>query len=202
MSLLDKYQRVLNTYEYSIQSSQGIDRDDGSGDGIGDFQILIPPFPYPTHQQSKVAIFTLQSFHFISQSATQYVSGGANGLPASSDYDISSFYVEVNGIGIRPQNYTSGKSLSLRGCKNFLVVNTIGGVHRASGGGAGSISEHVSAGGDCGVESICSNPVGSTLRIKVFSGDTGDLIADNANLDSIIRFKIELLPDDFQEREM
>ena len=195
MSLLDKYQRVLNTYEYSIQSSQGIDRDDGSGDGIGDFQILLPPFPFPTHQQSKVAIFTLQSFHFISQTATQYVSAGADGLPASSDYDISSFYVEVNGIGLRPQNYTSGKSVSLRGCKNFLVVNSDG-LNRATAG-----YERVNAGGDCGIESICSNPVGSTLRIKVFSGDTGDLIADNANLDSIIRFKIELLPDDFQERE-
>ena len=196
MSLLDKYQRVLNTYEYSIQSSQGIDRDDGSGDGIGDFQILLPPFPFPTHQQSKLAIFTLQSFHFITQTGTQYVSAGANGLPASSDYDISSFYVEVNGIGLRPQNYTSGKSQSLRGCKNFLVVNKYG-VLRVVG-----TTERVSAGGECGIESICSNPVGSNLRIKVYSGDTGDLIADNSDLDSIIRFKIELLPDDFQEREM
>ena len=39
------------------------------------------------------------------------------------------------------------------------------------------------------------------LQVKVYSMDSGDLITDQP-IDSIINFKIEMLPDDFQDREM
>ena len=144
MSLLEKYQRVRNTFNYSIASAAGLDRGDATGDEIGEFQILLPNIPFPENQASQLAIFTLESFHFISQTDTAYVSAGVGGLPANSDFDCSGFYVEVNG----------------------------------------------------------SNPAGSTLQVKVYSMDTADLIQPQAGLDSIINFKIELLPNDFQSAEM
>tara|TARA_R110000824_G_scaffold59978_4_gene160679 strand:+ start:1110 stop:1700 length:591 start_codon:yes stop_codon:yes gene_type:complete len=195
MSLLEKYQRVRNTFSYSIQSSQGVDRGDGSGDDIGKFQIDIPNVPFPENQQSKLGIFTLESFYFTSQTAGVYVSAGANGLPANSDYDVSGFYVEINGIGLRPQIFTTNLSSNLRSNKMFPIINEYGIERKASTG------ERVVAGGECNKEVICSNPCGSVLQVKVYSMDDGELISDQA-LDSIINFKIELLPDDFQERDM
>ena len=125
MSLLEKYQRVRNTFSYSIQSSQGVDRGDGSGDDIGKFQIDIPNVPFPENQQSKLGIFTLESFYFTSQTTGVYVSAGANGLPANSDYDVSGFYVEINGIGLRPQIFTTNLSSNLRSNKMFPIINEI-----------------------------------------------------------------------------
>ena len=202
MSLLEKYQRINNTYSYSIQSSQGIERDDATGDEIGSFQIQIPPFPFPENQQSKLGIFTLESFYFTSQTDTIYVSGGDDGLPANSDFAISGFYVEINGLGLRPQLYTTAKASTLRGNKIFPVINQYG-RRRRRGNDPDTIFDFALrvAGGDCNKEVICSNPTGSTIQVKAYSMDTGDLIADQG-LDSIINFKIEMLPDDFQEREM
>ena len=195
MSLLEKYQRVRNTFSYSIQSSQGVDRGDGSGDDIGKFQIDIPNVPFPENQQSKLGIFTLESFYFTSQTTGVYVSAGANGLPANSDYDVSGFYVEINGIGLRPQIFTTNLSSNLRSNKMFPIINEYGIERKASTG------ERVVAGGESHKEVICSNPCGSVLQVKVYSMDDGELISEQA-LDSIINFKIELLPDDFQERDM
>lgn len=205
MSLLEKYQRVKNTFSYSIQSSAGVDRNDSTGDDIGSFQIDIPPYPFPENQQSKVGIFTLESFFFTSQTDNLYVSGGDDGLPANSRYDISGFYVEINGLGVRPQLYTTGLNLGLRSNKLFPVMNEYGKKRSVSDGATPpEITYDYSkrlAGGYCGKEVICSNPSGSMLQVKVYSMDTGDLIADQG-IDSIINFKIEMLPDDFQEREM
>ena len=195
MSLLEKYQRVRNTFSYSIQSSQGSARGDSTGDDIGKFQIDIPNVPFPENQQSKLGIFTLESFYFTAQTTGIYVSSGANGLPANSDYDISGFYVEVNGLGLRPQIYTTNLSSNLRSNKMFPIINEYGIERKASTG------ERVVAGGESHKEVICSNPCGSVLQVKVYSMDDGELISDQA-LDSIINFKIELLPDDFQERDM
>ena len=195
MSLLEKYQRVRNTFSYSIQSSQGSARSDATGDDIGSFQIDIPNVPFPENQQSKLGIFTLESFYFTAQTQAVYVSAGANGLPANSDYDISGFYVEVNGLGLRPQIYTTNLSSNLRSNKMFPIINEYGIERKASTG------ERVVAGGESHKEVICSNPCGSVLQVKVYSMDDGELISEQA-LDSIINFKIELLPDDFQERDM
>jgi hypothetical protein len=126
MSLLEKYQRIKNTFSYSIQSSSGIDRNDATGDDIGKFQLDIPPFPFPENQQSRIGIFTLESFYFTAQTDAYYVSGGEDGLPANSDYDISGFFVEVNGLGLRPQLYTTALNNALRSNKIFPVINEYG----------------------------------------------------------------------------
>lgn len=206
MSLLEKYQRVNNTFSYSIQSSQGRDRSDGTGDEIGEFQLDIPNVPFPTNQQSKLGIFTLESFYFTSQDDEIYVSGGANGLPATTgggQFDISGFFVEVNGLGLRPQLYTTALARNLKSNKIFPIINEYG--KRRNSTDAGKTTNfdgnRVNCGGECMKEVICSNPCGTTLQVKVYSMDTGDLISSQA-LDSVINFKIELLPDDFQEREM
>lgn len=203
MSLLEKYQRVNNTFTYSISSAGGIDRDDGTGDEIGEFQIEIPPVPFPTNQQSKLGIFTLESFYFIGQSDDAYVSAGANGQPANTGagrFDISGVYVEINGLGVRGNNFVNAKSNSLRSNKMYTIINEYG-RQRLESASSEDYSRVVS-GGRSGVETICSNPCGTTLRVKVFSLDTIEPITAQATIDSVINFKIELLPDDFQEREM
>jgi hypothetical protein len=199
MSLLEKYQRVRNTYSYSIQSSQATALADGSGDDIGSFQIVIPPFPFPENQGSKLGIFTLESFFFTGQTDAIYVSSGANGLPANSDFDCSGLYVEMNGLGVRPQILTTNLNANLRSNKMFPIINEYG--KRRETDTEVFDSNRVVCGGYSGKEVICSNPSGSTLQVKVYSMDDGEIISDQG-IDSIINFKIEMLPDDFQEREI
>ena len=200
MSLLEKYQRVKNTYSYSIQSSQATERNDSTGDSIGSFQITIPPFPFPENQQSKVGIFTLESFFITAQSESAYVSSGDKGLPSNSDDDISGFYVEINGLGLRPQLLTTNINDNLRSNKMFPVINEYGSMRKDSKGAINM--SRVNSGGYCGKEVICSNPSGSVLQVKVYSMDDGEVISDQNSLDCVLNFKIEMLPDDFQEREM
>jgi len=207
MSLLEKYQRINNTFSYSFQSSQGVERadEDGgagvdTGDEIADFQFEIPPFPFATNQQSKLGIFTLESFYFTSQTETAYVSSGDTGLPTQTDYDISNFFVEISGLGIKPHNFTTGKSSNLRGQNIFHITNEYGSRRKADDDT--HISSRVNSGGECNQSIICSNPSGTIINVKVFSGDSGNQIVDQDTIDSIIKFKVELLPDDFQEREI
>ena len=208
MSLLEKYQRVNNTFSYSIESSNGVETsgEDGAGnpqqtgDEIGDFQMYIPPFPFPQNQQSKLAIFTLESFYVINQTETAYVSSGSTGLPSQTDYDIGGFFVEINGLGVKPHRFTTGKSANLRGNKIFTIINEYG--QRRKADDDAHLNSRVNSGGECNQEIICSNPSGTTLQVKVYSLDSGNKIADQSTLDSIINFKIELLPDDFQDREV
>ena len=203
MSLLEKYQRVNNTFTYSISSAGGIDRNDGSGDEIGEFQIEIPPVPFPTNQQSKLGIFTLESFYITGQTNDAYVSAGVGGLPANTGagrFDISGFYIEVNGLGVRGNNFVNARANKLRSNKTYTIMNEYG-TQRKESADAEDYAR-VLSGGKSGVETICSNPSGTTLTIRVLSLDTIEPITAQAGLDSIINFKIELLPDDFQEREM
>lgn len=203
MSLLEKYQRIRNTFSYSIQSSQGIERTDGTGDEIGKFQIEIPNVPFPENQQSKLGIFTLESFYFTSQNETIYISNGPTGLPEEDgtdyEFDVSGFFVEVNGLGVRPQLFTTAKDSKLRSNKIFSIINEYG--KRRMNDTDVFEGNRVVCGGECNKSVICSNPTGSTLQVKIFSMDSGEQIADQG-IDSIIQFKIELLPDDFQERDM
>ena len=199
MSLLEKYQRIRNTFSYSIQSSQAQALADGSGDDIGSFQIVIPAFPFPENQQSKLGIFTLESFFFTGQTDAIYISSGTGGLPANSDFEASGFYVEINGLGLRPQILTTNLNSNLRSNKMFPVINEYG--KRRETDTVVFQNNRVNSGGFSGKEVICSNPCGTTLEVKVYSMDDGELIS-HQGLDSIINFKIEMLPDDFQEREI
>ena len=193
MSLEEKYSRVCNTYSYSIQAQEGLD---GFND-IGNFKIIIPPFPFRENQSSQVGIFTLESFFITSQRENDYVGPTTGGDPADSNFDISGFYVEINGIGLRPQMITSftgaNDGNTVRSTKIFPVLNEYGS-HRKSGAEP-HISGRVNSGGYCNKEVICSNPSGSVLDIKVFSMDSGEKLT-STTLEAIINFKIEMLPDE------
>jgi hypothetical protein len=187
MSLEEKYSRVANTYSYSVQASQG----DDDFDDVGSFRITIPPFPYRENQASQVGIFTLESFYITGQTEADYVGQATGGLPADSDYDVSGFYVEINGIGLRPQLYTTNLNARLRSNKMFPVINEYG--SRRKAGDESHISSRVTSGGYCNKEVICSNPSGSVFHVKVYSMDSGDKLT-STTLDAIINFKIEMLP--------
>ena len=60
------YQRKLNTYSYTINS----DTASGPNTVPSQFQFDIPPFPFPTHQASKLALFRLKSFQICNQGTT------------------------------------------------------------------------------------------------------------------------------------
>jgi hypothetical protein len=188
MSLEEKYSRVSNTYSYSIQCNEG----DDDFDDIGNFRITIPPFPFRENQASQVGIFTLESFYITGQTEADYVGQATGGLPADSDYDVSGFYVEINGIGLRPQMLTSFTGDSgIRSTKMFPIINEYG--SRRKAGDESHISSRVTSGGYCNKEVICSNPSGSVLNIKVYSMDSGNQLT-STTLDAIINFKIEMLP--------
>ena len=187
MSLEEKYSRVSNTYYYSIQCNEG----DDDFDDIGSFRITIPPFPFRENQASQVGIFTLESFYITGQTEADYVGQATGGLPADSDYDVSGFYVEINGIGLRPQLYTTNLNARLRSNKMFPVINEYG--SRRKAGDESHISSRVTSGGYCNKEVICSNPSGSVFHVKVYSMDSGDKLT-STTLDAIINFKIEMLP--------
>lgn len=188
MSLEEKYSRVANTYSYSIQANQS----DDNYDDIGSFRITIPPFPFKENQASQVGIFTLESFYITGQTEADYVSNGAGGLPANGDYDVSGFYVEINGLGLRPQTLTSFTGdAGVRSTKMFPVINEYGQRRRA--GDSSHLSSRVVCGGESGKEVVCSNPSGAVLHIKVYSMDSGDKLT-STTLEAIINFKIEMLP--------
>jgi hypothetical protein len=188
MSLEEKYSRVSNTYSYSIQCNEG----DDDFDDVGSFRITIPPFPFRENQASQVGIFTLESFYITGQTEADYVGQANGGAPADSDYDISGFYVEINGIGLRPQMLTSFTGdAGIKSVKMFPVINEYGSRRKADD--ESHLSSRVTSGGYCNKEVICSNPSGSVLHVKVYSMDSGNKLT-STTLDAIINFKIEMLP--------
>tara|TARA_R110000737_G_scaffold129543_2_gene161806 strand:- start:294 stop:863 length:570 start_codon:yes stop_codon:yes gene_type:complete len=170
-------ERIRNTYYYTIESDQGDPADD-----LGDFQIIIPPFPYPEHQGSQMGILKITGFHITGQTDAQRV-------PAVG-YDTSGFYVIMSGIGLRGQTFLNTKSSSLRAQRTFFVPNTYG---------TGSTSKsttynRLSGSSDLSQVVMCSNPAGTSIRVEVIDIDTGVKVVENANLQSIIEFSIELVP--------
>ena len=152
MSLEEKYSRISNTYTYSIQSSQG----DDDFDSIGSFRIQIPPFPFRENQGSQLGIFTLESFFITGMTENDYVGAVTGGDASDSNFDVSGFYVEINGLGLRPQLLTTNVNARLRSNKMFPIINEYGS-HRKSGAEP-HISGRVTAGGFVSKEVICSNP--------------------------------------------
>lgn len=184
MSLTTKYESLRNTYYYAVESDQG----EANNDEIGDFEILIPTFPFPEHQAGQVAIFTLTDFFITGMTSAARVSTAANG--ATGLFDISGFFVEINGLSLRPQNYNTFKSSAVRGTKSFMVINRYAKDNTGLTGGESCLAGQE----DINHSVICGNPAGEQFRIKVFSLDTGDQLADQATLKAVIKFKIELLP--------
>ena len=110
------YYRLRNTYSFSVESTCG-DLGNGINDDPGNFDVLIPPFPFPDHNRSQRAIFTLKEFWVINQGNLD-----AERVSADGDFDPSGFVVQVNGLGMN-NGYGQSINCKLRSAPVFTVIN-------------------------------------------------------------------------------
>tara|TARA_R110000824_G_scaffold320156_1_gene507113 strand:+ start:1113 stop:1685 length:573 start_codon:yes stop_codon:yes gene_type:complete len=189
MSSQLELERITNTYYYAVTSDDGESRTE-----IGDFDITIPPFPQQLHNSATRCIFTLLGVGIGDQLAGQLV-----GLTSFISIDIA-------GLGLNANNYNSdaraAADVGMRQTNRFLIPNTeeeFSAITTIRGGG-GAISDTIPVQGLTGDLDItnpyvmaCSNPVGKSLSFKLFNAGGGAIPA-NGNLNTIVRFKIEIVP--------
>ena len=178
------YDRTCSTYYYSFDSQCG-DQGNGINAQTGNFDILIQPFPFPKHNSSQRAVFTLHSFYVSNQDGTERASGDA-------DKDISAFYVEVNGLGFSKNQYVSNKTCGKHKGLGFFILNDDAGADNSNS----NIYQVNSGSTFKGPPILCSNPSGTTINVKVFDATTGEIITNNENLSSFIEFSIQIIPDE------
>ena len=189
MSAQLELERISNTYYYAFTSDDGESNND-----IGNFDITIPSFPQQLHNSASRCIFTLLGVGIGDQVAGQLV-----GLTPFISIDIA-------GLGLNANNYNSdagGVVVGFRQTNRLLIPNTeeeFSAITTIRGGG-GAISDTVPVQGLTGdldmtnpYTVICSNPVGKTASFRLFNAGGGQIPA-NANLNTIVRFKIEIVPD-------
>jgi len=179
------YDRIRNTYHYTISSNNCITRFDS-----GEFEFTIPPFPYPDHQGSQIGIFSLKEFYVVKQ-------GNVAGERASASdvFDPSGFYVAFQGLGFRPQNFTNfgvpGVATELSARQFFTVINEYGGSNNKTS----TTYQRVSGGPALNMEVPVSNPSGTVCKCQVVDMDDATQITQaGSNYFSVIHFTIELIP--------
>ena len=191
MSVQLEAERIRNTYHYALTSDDAEGRDD-----IGEFDFLIPPYPYPEHNSAQRCIFTLEGFVIGDQIINQQI--GAT----------SYLSLEISGLGISGQNYNSTNDVAgagftfLKSSNRFLIPNVYEEFSSTTTNTANLTIETTNPiqrmTGSFDLTNpyvlLCSNPVGKQIQFKVFN-DAGNQIGANGNLNSIVRFKIELIPD-------
>lgn len=187
MSAKELWLRKKNTINFSVQSAFGED----ANDDIGNFEFLIPPAAFSTNQSSQYGLFTLKEFYFISQDADDRVGSFNNAVPPVPLADISGFYVEISGLGLAPQvaTITNGR---LRVATNQFAVFNEGGIGDLAAAANGYF-KRISGGQYNGSSVACSNPMGTSIHVKVYSMDDGNLIPANNDLDAVMTFEIEML---------
>jgi len=180
-------ERLRYTRTYVIESGCGDPLDD-----IGDFNLNLSADSFPLGIKSSRAIFTLHSFYVYGQTAVHRAS-------ASVNVDDSGFDLVIGGLGMSAtvvSATTGGPTCDFK--RAFAIVNKDAGSDNAKS----NIYQTVSGGEYHGPPVLCSNPVGTSLNVKVHSWDAvvagGALpvVPANANLDSRITFSIELIPDE------
>ena len=178
--------RVRNTYHYTINSENcSADRDEA-----GNFEFVIPPFPYPEHQGSQLGIFKLKEMWIGRQTTTN-----TQRVSQSNNVDLSGFVVQINGIGIRPQCYSNIEPIAVAGADvtaraQFVVINELA----VSNNTASFIYPTVSGGKASDGYCLVSNPAGTTVRVNILNLDNGNPITDNPAYYTLIHFSIELIP--------
>lgn len=200
---LKEYNEMRSTYHYTFQSDCGESGIKNKAD-IGEFDINIPPFPYPEHNSAQRAVFQLHSFNICGQTeairARKRANIGGTALESDPNKDYSQFFVRVNGLGLSNNAMVTARACGVQAQGGFLIVNQDAGVDNDNS----KVYQGVSGGRYNGPPQLCSNPVGSMLRVEVFSNESVDSTgADNAavpipddnNLYSIIEFSIRLLDD-------
>ena len=191
-----EYDRLRNTYYYSVESAEG----QGDEDEIGRFTFIIPPFPYPEHQGSQRCIFTLTDFYIIGQTDEQRKTQTGEPTVAGGE-DISGFYLKIQGIGLRNQDFSTALAggPQLVGTNIFTIPNTFAQVNVLNAGNTAVTNPDAKAlagAGGLNEARVCSNPVGTNAIFEIFSIDTGVKLTDNANLNTLVKFSIEVVPEE------
>ena len=179
------YDRRLNTYQYSVISKNCNANQDND---VFRFTTDIPPFPFPTHQASSLAIFRLKEFFIMNQ-------GTANNQRASGDNttDLSGFSVSVIGAGMRGSQYTNSNQTKLTTNNIINVSNKYAMVET----GTHDQIQVLSGSNEMSDEIVISNPSGTALTFEVRDLRTFTLIpAGDGSYFSYIKFEVELLPPD------
>mgnify|MGYP003142845452 CR=1 FL=1 len=184
--LKQEFLRKKNTYHYSVCSADGITSRD-----VNNFDFIIPPFSYPEHQRSQYALFKLESFYMITQGVSSPIVP-AERASNSADFDLSGFYVRIDGLGIQPSLGSTIQNSAIRYGTNTFFVPNMGALSDLT---QSFQYQRISGGKPADYEVACSNPVGSQVNIKVFDAEgAGELTpVGNGGFDAIINFSIELL---------
>ena len=184
--LKQEFLRKKNTFHYSVCSADG-----ATQTAVGKFDFVIPPSPYPEHQKSQYALLKIHSFYIISQGVSNPFQTNER-VSASADFDVSCFYVRIDGLGIQPSLGSTIQTGNIRyGTNTFFIAN--------DGAGADLRQsfqyQRISGGKPDDYEVVCSNPTGSSISVQVFDGESdGDLIpTGGGDYFSILNFSIELL---------
>jgi hypothetical protein len=182
MSVQEYAQRLRNTRTFTFSSACGGENGGNLAD-TGNFNIAIPPHPFPQDVIASRAIFKLKSFYVINQDDIHRASDDVN-------EDNSGFFIEINGLGLNQGVVSQAKNCQFF-TQAFPIYNKDGGALNATS----SIYQRISGGEYFGEDVLCSNPYGNVIEVKVLDIFTGDIINDNENLISNITFSIELVPD-------
>lgn len=183
---LSRSERLRFTKSYTFEN----DCDAVIGD-TGHFEFTIQSHPFPQNMKASRAIFTLNSFYIVGQTAVQRASG-------SVAVDDSGYDIRIGGIGLENSiiNQSGTPECGVRSGA-FQIVNKDAGSDNANS----NVYQRVSGGVYEGPSVLCSNPIGTRLEIKIYSWDAvvagGQLpvIPDNGFLVSRVNFSIELIPD-------
>jgi len=182
MSVKEYAERLRNTRTFTFDSSCG-DVSIGNNDDIGNFDCVIPPFPYPQDVIASRAIFKLKSFFITGQTAGNRASG-------STSVDDSGYFIEINGAGLNSGIQAQAVSCGVK-TQAFPIYNKDGGSDNTKS----LIYQRISGGDYYGDDVLCSNPYGTIINVKVYSMDgDGSVITDDVGLISNITFSIELVP--------
>ena len=200
-----EYERIRNTYHYQVTSDDG----EAGMDETENFGFTIPPFPYPEHNDSQRAIFTLKGFVVGDQAvgtqigATSYLSLEILGLLRPNSYNTTMPDFDVTGMRntttyLIPNVYevfdtttatTNSVGTGVQVGAQNIVTTTINGVVTTTAiqrlTGSFDLSNPY--------KMICSNPVGTHIAFKVRS-DAGALIPQIAGANTIVLFDVELIP--------
>ena len=184
MSVQEYAKRLRNTRTFTFDSDCG-NVNGGNNNKTGNFDVVIPPFPFPQDVIASRAIFKLKSFFICGQTDEERATD-------DSDKDDSGYFIEINGIGLNQGVLSQTKSCGLKS-QAFPIYNKDGGALNATS----KIYQRISGGEYFGEDVLCSNPYGTIINVKVYSMDqvSGDIITNNEDLYSNITFSIELVPD-------
>ena len=182
MSVQEYAERLRNTRTFTFSSECG-NVNGGNNNATGNFDVVIPPSPFPQDVIASRAIFKLKSFYVINQSATERASG-------SDVFDDNGYFIEINGIGLNQGVVSQAKD-----CDFFTQAFPIYNKDGASDNTKSLIYQRISGGEYFGEDALCSNPYGTVVNVKILNMNTGVVVPDNAALFSNITFSIELVPD-------